>query len=93
LDPIGLHVASRKRVRRRLRAGAIRDLRDRKGLSQVELAILAKIDPGTISRLERGLHVPGPYTLGTICGVLGVAVEDVLEMPDGGATVWRREGG
>ncbi len=82
---------SDRRVRRAgtLREGVIRQLRLARGLAQWQLAQQARVTERTVSRLEQGLNGPHAYTLGQICKVLGVAVEEVLG-PD--TCAWEREG-
>lgn len=67
-----------RRVRRTLPEGVIRRLRLERELSQLQPALKARVDLGTVSRLERGLHYPYPHTFSEICKVLGVTVEEVL---------------
>ena len=56
----------------------LRDLRRRRGWSQVELAKEAGVTDETISNIERGEHEPRPTTLRKVATALGVAVEDLF---------------
>ena len=57
----------------------IKDIRKQKGLSQEELAELAKVNLRTIQRLENSENEPRGKTLHLICDVLEVNVEDILD--------------
>lgn len=50
----------------------IADARNRKGLTQEELAALAKVNVRTIQRIESGQTVPRAYTLRAIASALGL---------------------
>ncbi len=65
------------RVRRRLPDGRLRKLRLERELSQLEVAIKAEVDVGTISRLELGLHYPSLRSAWRICKVLGVSFDQL----------------
>lgn len=54
----------------------IKELRERKGWSQVELAVEAAVSPTMISRLENN-HPVGRSTLRRVCKALGVDINDV----------------
>lgn len=55
----------------------IREVRKQKGLSQEELAELAKINLRTIQRIESNISEPRGKTLNLICEVLDLNTEDV----------------
>ena len=53
----------------------IKELRNKKGLTQEELAHRIGADKGYISRIERGLTVPTVATLYKIAAAMGLTVE------------------
>ena len=53
--------------------------RIRSGMRQVELAKLARVSPGMLSRYECGWLVPTGKTAERIAGVLGMHPEEILE--------------
>lgn len=55
------------------------EIRKRKGLSQVELSDLSKINLRTLQRIEKGVTEPHGNTLKNLCQVLGVKIEDILD--------------
>jgi transcriptional regulator with XRE-family HTH domain len=55
------------------------DIRKRKGLSQVELSDLSKINLRTLQRIEKGITEPHGNTLKNLCQVLDVKIEDILD--------------
>ena len=57
----------------------IREIRKKKGLSQEELAISAKVNLRTIQRIENNESEPRGNTLNLICEVLDINVEDILD--------------
>ncbi len=57
----------------------IKSIRKQKGLSQEELADLAKVNLRTIQRIENNESEPRGKTLQLICDVLNVNIEDILE--------------
>ncbi len=61
--------------------GHLRDLRYRRGLSQVELAALSGVGQDTISTTENGKHRPYPSTLRKLARALGVEIEELLDGP------------
>ena len=54
---------------------AIAETRQRKGLSQDDLAYLCKVDVRTIQRIESGAVKPRPATLKILCNTLGLDPE------------------
>jgi len=56
----------------------IRSLRERRGLSQLQLAALAGIRPEAISMTELGKTVPRIQTLTSVARALGVALTEIL---------------
>lgn len=66
-------------------AANLRRLRAEAGLSQVRLGLAAGIDPGQISRWERGQRVPAE-ALPKLAGALLCMIDDFYaEAPDTGA--------
>jgi len=57
----------------------IREIRKRKGLSQEELAELAKINLRTIQRIESNANEPSGKTLNLICEALEINIEELVE--------------
>ena len=57
----------------------IKELRKKKGLSQEELAELAKVNLRTIQRIEKNESEPRGKTLNLICEVLEINIEDILD--------------
>jgi transcriptional regulator with XRE-family HTH domain len=68
------------------RIGAARDAR---GMTMVELARLAGMDQGQISRTERGEFTPDLFTVARMTKALGVPFSKLI---DGAMPVWRRRG-
>lgn len=58
----------------------IRDLRDERAITQVELSDLAGIDPITVSNIERGKQKPSARTLRKLSRALSV---EVMELTSG----------
>jgi transcriptional regulator with XRE-family HTH domain len=52
----------------------LKELRARKRLSLEAVGYLAKLDPATVSRVERGLVEPSPRTVVALARALGVSV-------------------
>lgn len=57
----------------------IREIRNKKGLSQEELAESAKVNLRTIQRIEKNESEPRGKTLNLICEVLNINAEDILD--------------
>jgi len=60
-------------------AGAIREARQRAGLSAGELAARAGLDPSAYETIERGEHAPELEAIVQIAGALGVTAAELLE--------------
>jgi len=60
-------------------AMTLKDLRDKRGLTQADLAKKAGVSPGYIARLETHRHDPKLSTLVKIAAALNVKVERLLE--------------
>lgn len=56
---------------------ALAAARSAKGWTQFDLAVAARVQPGTISRLETGYHCPNLVTVERLAAALGVP-RDVL---------------
>jgi transcriptional regulator with XRE-family HTH domain len=65
-----------------VRLTRLRALRERKVLTQQELADKAGITRATLSRLEAGAENPYPSTIRKLAAALGVEPETLME-PDG----------
>lgn len=50
----------------------LRELRKQRGLTLEALAVLAGIDPGGVSKIERGLAQPRPETVVKLARALGI---------------------
>ena len=57
----------------------LRELRERRVMTQRELAVAASVRQGTIADIEAGKHKPRPTTIRRLAKVLGVQPEDLLE--------------
>ncbi len=57
----------------------IKEVRKRKGLSQEELAQIAKVNLRTIQRIENDVNEPRGKTINLICDALDLNVEDLLD--------------
>ena len=55
------------------------EVRKRKGLSQEALSDLAKINLRTLQRIEAGESEPRGHTLKSLCDVLEINIEDILD--------------
>jgi transcriptional regulator with XRE-family HTH domain len=60
----------------------LRELRQRKGLSQKELGDLARLSPGTVYRVENGLRGAYPGTVRKLATALEVDPEELLHGKD-----------
>lgn len=58
--------------------GALRDVRNRNGLTLRELSQVASVSPRYLSELERGRKEVSSELLASVCGGLGLSVADVL---------------
>lgn len=63
----------------------LRPTRERKALSQRELAALAGMTHTQISRIETGLSEPYPSTVRKLAAALGVDPTDLMEPIEGNA--------
>ncbi len=69
----------------------IAEIRKRKGLSQEQLADDAGINLRTVQRIENGETEPRGHTLSSICDVLDINIEDILnygKVENKGFFVW-----
>jgi len=57
----------------------IAEIRKRKGLTQEDVAEQANVNLRTIQRIENGETDPRGYTMSSICKVLNVNIEDILD--------------
>ncbi len=60
----------------------IRELREKRKISQVELAALCNFEKSNMSRLEAGNTNPTAFTLYTISQKLNIDVKDLLDFKD-----------
>ena len=61
---------------------AIRQLRDKRGVTQEDLAHDAGVTTGTLSLIERGKSNPAWGTVKSIVAALGVSVADVAKLAE-----------
>jgi len=61
---------------------AIRQLRDKRGVTQEDLAHDAGVTTGTLSLIERGKSNPAWGTVKSIAAALGVSVADVAKLAE-----------
>jgi len=61
---------------------AVRQLRERKGISQEDLAHDARVTTGTISTIERGLSNPTWGTVKNIAAALDVSMIELVKTAD-----------
>ena len=61
---------------------AIRQLREKRGTSQEDLAHHAGVTTGTISTIERGLSNPTWATVEAIAAALGVSMTDLVKLTE-----------
>ena len=60
----------------------LRAVRERKALTQQQLAERAGITRGTVTRIEKGLDEPYPTTVRKLADALGVDPEQLMESLD-----------
>ncbi len=60
----------------------IRELREARGLTQKELAVLAGLALGSVASAEQGTRTPSITTAFQIATALGVTVNDLLDSPE-----------
>jgi len=56
----------------------VKQLREEKGLRQIELAATLEISQGTLSNWERGVHDPDNETLGQLAQIFDCSVDYLL---------------
>ena len=72
---------------------AVRALRERRGLQQVELSALSGLSAPQVSAIERGRRPPSLRTLRRVCEALGASVDDLLRAAVGRAAPASDEAG
>ena len=60
----------------------IRRKRMEKGLTQQELAQRLNVSFQAVSKWERGVNLPDILLIPTLCAVLGITADELLDMPD-----------
>lgn len=73
------HNFNMKTERNRVLASNIKAERNRKGLTQFELAEKINVSESTISLIERGLQTPSIFLVFDIANVLGIDISDLLK--------------
>ncbi len=58
---------------------AIRKLREKRGLSQIEFATALGVTPGAVSHWENGRRKPGIDDLAKMAQILGCKVDDLID--------------
>lgn len=67
---------------------SIKDLRNERDMTQLEVAIAVGVTPVTVYNWERGQHEPTARQLRAVARVLGVSMDDIeFEVPDKGKAV------
>ena len=57
----------------------IKELREAKGMKQVELADLIDMEATNLSKLEKGVHLPKEDNLNKITNALNVEIKDLFD--------------
>ena len=57
----------------------IKELREAKGMKQVELADLIDLEATNLSKLEKGVHLPKEDNLNKITNALNVEIKDLFD--------------
>jgi transcriptional regulator with XRE-family HTH domain len=63
-------------------AARLRELRERAGLTQAQLADRAGLHLSAVTRFEQGLREPALGTAANLAAALGVTVDDLLKPPE-----------
>ena len=58
----------------------IKELREAKGMKQIELANLIDMEATNLSKLEKGVHLPKKDNLNKITNALGVEIKDLFDL-------------
>ena len=58
----------------------IKELREAKGMKQVELADLIDMEATNLSKLEKGVHLPKEDNLNKITNALNVEIKDLFDL-------------
>lgn len=64
----------------------IKELRQKRGLSQNDLSIKIEVDPKHISRLETGINFPSAETFEKLAKALNVEIKDLFDFEHKGKT-------
>jgi transcriptional regulator with XRE-family HTH domain len=67
-------------VRTNVQGGGLRELRAARGLSLDAVAVLADVDPATVSRLERGLVEARRTTIVKLARALGISARRMAQI-------------
>jgi len=60
----------------------VKELREEKGMKQVELAQMLEVSQGTLSNWERGVHDPDNEALGQLAQIFDCSVDYLLARSD-----------
>src|SRR5262245_58538546 len=71
-------------------AANLRYIRERRGLTQVQLAKQAGLPRSTVSQVETGAGNPTLAVLARLARALGVSIEELLSAPHSAVQVFRR---
>ena len=60
----------------------LRELRERAGLTQAELAAMADVSRKTVNTVENGVFIPSTVVSLRLAKALGALVEDLFQLPE-----------
>jgi transcriptional regulator with XRE-family HTH domain len=66
----------------RFNGRALKDIREKRGLTQEQLAARSGVTVGTISQLERGVREPTLIVVSKIAAELGITITRLLQEPE-----------
>jgi putative transcriptional regulator len=62
----------------------LRELRERAGLTQAELAAMAEVSRKTVNTVENGVFIPSTVLALRLARALSASVEELFQLPEGG---------
>lgn len=57
----------------------IKQIRESKGIKQVQLAEMINVEPTNLSKIEKGMHLPKEDNINKITNALGVEIKDIFD--------------
>lgn len=57
----------------------IKQIRESKGIKQVELAELINVEPTNLSKIEKGVHLPKEESIGKITRALNIEIKELFD--------------